>query len=100
MALAAALQSPSTLVLASDSASDLASDSGSDLASDTGSDLASVRTRARKVPGGWLITGRKIWTTDADLRVTALPSGAVFRLRLPEAPAAATYLARLSAYDR
>ncbi len=33
---------------------------------DAGSDLASVRTRARKVPGGWLITGRKIWTTDAD----------------------------------
>ena len=33
---------------------------------DAGSDLASVRTRALKVPGGWLITGRKIWTTDAD----------------------------------
>jgi alkylation response protein AidB-like acyl-CoA dehydrogenase len=33
---------------------------------DAGSDLASVRTRARKVPGGWRITGRKIWTTDAD----------------------------------
>jgi alkylation response protein AidB-like acyl-CoA dehydrogenase len=33
---------------------------------DAGSDLASVRTQARKVPGGWLITGRKIWTTDAD----------------------------------
>jgi len=33
---------------------------------EAGSDLASVRTRARKVPGGWLITGRKIWTTDAD----------------------------------
>ena len=33
---------------------------------DAGSDLASVRTRARKVPGGWLITGRKIWTTDAE----------------------------------
>ena len=33
---------------------------------DAGSDLASVRTRARKVPRGWLITGRKIWTTDAD----------------------------------
>jgi alkylation response protein AidB-like acyl-CoA dehydrogenase len=33
---------------------------------DAGSDLASVRTRARKVPGGWRISGRKIWTTDAD----------------------------------
>src|SRR5258708_2771557 len=33
---------------------------------DAGSDLASVRTRARRVPGGWLITGRKIWTTDDD----------------------------------
>jgi alkylation response protein AidB-like acyl-CoA dehydrogenase len=33
---------------------------------EAGSDLASVRTRARKVPGGWRISGRKIWTTDAD----------------------------------
>ncbi|MFD8820287.1 acyl-CoA dehydrogenase family protein, partial [Streptomyces sp. NPDC059627] len=33
---------------------------------DSGSDLASVRTRARRVEGGWRITGRKIWTTDAD----------------------------------
>lgn len=33
---------------------------------DAGSDLASVRTRARKVAGGWVITGRKIWTTDAE----------------------------------
>src|SRR5712672_172945 len=33
---------------------------------DAGSDLASVRTRALQVPGGWLITGRKIWTTDAE----------------------------------
>jgi alkylation response protein AidB-like acyl-CoA dehydrogenase len=33
---------------------------------EAGSDLASVRTRARRVDGGWLITGRKIWTTDAD----------------------------------
>ena len=32
---------------------------------DTGSDLASVRTRADKVDGGWLINGAKIWTTDA-----------------------------------
>jgi alkylation response protein AidB-like acyl-CoA dehydrogenase len=33
---------------------------------EAGSDLASVRTRARRVDGGWRITGRKIWTTDAD----------------------------------
>jgi alkylation response protein AidB-like acyl-CoA dehydrogenase len=33
---------------------------------EAGSDLASVRTQARKVPGGWRITGRKIWTTDAE----------------------------------
>jgi alkylation response protein AidB-like acyl-CoA dehydrogenase len=33
---------------------------------EAGSDLASVRTRARKVPGGWRISGRKIWTTDAE----------------------------------
>ncbi len=31
----------------------------------TGSDLASVRTAARKVDGGWVINGTKIWTTDA-----------------------------------
>jgi alkylation response protein AidB-like acyl-CoA dehydrogenase len=33
---------------------------------EAGSDLASVRTRATKVPGGWRIAGRKIWTTDAE----------------------------------
>lgn len=32
---------------------------------DTGSDLASVRSRARKVDGGWAITGRKVWTSFA-----------------------------------
>ena len=32
---------------------------------DSGSDLASVRTRAARVPGGWRIDGRKIWTTSA-----------------------------------
>ncbi|PRX99744.1 acyl-CoA dehydrogenase family protein [Allonocardiopsis opalescens] len=32
---------------------------------DAGSDLASVRTRARKVAGGWEITGAKLWTTGA-----------------------------------
>ena len=31
----------------------------------TGSDLASVGTRARKVDGGWVVDGSKIWTTDA-----------------------------------
>ena len=31
----------------------------------TGSDLASVRTSAKKVDGGWVINGTKIWTTDA-----------------------------------
>jgi alkylation response protein AidB-like acyl-CoA dehydrogenase len=32
---------------------------------DSGSDLASVRTRASKVDGGWLINGAKIWTSSA-----------------------------------
>ena len=32
---------------------------------DSGSDLASVRTRAEKVAGGWVVNGAKIWTTDA-----------------------------------
>ncbi|WP_338748776.1 acyl-CoA dehydrogenase family protein [Janibacter alittae] len=32
---------------------------------DSGSDLASVRTRAEKVDGGWLVNGAKIWTTGA-----------------------------------
>ncbi|MFJ4131472.1 acyl-CoA dehydrogenase family protein [Pseudomonas cyclaminis] len=31
----------------------------------SGSDLASVRTRATKVDGGWLINGAKIWTSSA-----------------------------------
>lgn len=30
---------------------------------DAGSDLAGVRTRAAKVPGGWELTGTKVWTT-------------------------------------
>ncbi|MDW8469740.1 MAG: acyl-CoA dehydrogenase family protein [Burkholderiales bacterium] len=32
---------------------------------DAGSDLAAVRTRAVRVPGGWSLTGRKVWTTLA-----------------------------------
>lgn len=32
---------------------------------DSGSDLASLKARADKVPGGWRINGRKIWTTNA-----------------------------------
>jgi alkylation response protein AidB-like acyl-CoA dehydrogenase len=33
---------------------------------DAGSDLANIRTRARKVDGGYLLTGRKTWTTFAQ----------------------------------
>jgi len=32
-----------------------------------GSDAAAITTRARAVDGGWRITGRKIWTTNAPL---------------------------------
>ena len=32
---------------------------------DAGSDLASVRTRADQVPGGWRLTGTKVWTGGA-----------------------------------
>jgi len=32
---------------------------------DSGSDLAAVRTRAEPVPGGWRVTGTKLWTTNA-----------------------------------
>jgi alkylation response protein AidB-like acyl-CoA dehydrogenase len=32
---------------------------------DSGSDLASVKTRASRVEGGWLVNGTKIWTSRA-----------------------------------
>lgn len=34
---------------------------------ESGSDLASVKTQARRVDGGWILNGRKIWTSDAHL---------------------------------
>lgn len=34
---------------------------------DAGSDLASVRTRAVPTDDGWVLTGRKIWTTNAHI---------------------------------
>lgn len=33
---------------------------------DSGSDLASIRTRADKVKGGWVINGSKLWTSGAS----------------------------------
>jgi acyl-CoA dehydrogenase len=32
---------------------------------EAGSDLAAVRTAAKKVDGGWSVTGRKVWTSNA-----------------------------------
>ncbi|MNH79471.1 Acyl-CoA dehydrogenase [compost metagenome] len=45
---------------------------------DVGSDLASVRTRAAKVDGGWVVNGSKVWTTGAhrsQYMVTLLRTG-------------------------
>lgn len=45
---------------------------------DVGSDLASVRTRAVKTDGGWLVNGSKVWTTGAHrshYMVTLLRTG-------------------------
>jgi alkylation response protein AidB-like acyl-CoA dehydrogenase len=39
---------------------------------DSGSDLASLRTRATKVEGGWLIQGQKIWTSRAHIAAHAI----------------------------
>ena len=33
---------------------------------DAGSDIASIRTRAEKTDGGWLLNGQKMWCTFAD----------------------------------
>ncbi len=32
---------------------------------DTGSDLASIRTKAEKTDGGWIVNGTKLWTSKA-----------------------------------
>jgi len=34
---------------------------------DSGSDLASIKTNAKKVEGGWLLNGSKIWTSGAHM---------------------------------
>ena len=34
---------------------------------DSGSDLASIRTKATRTDGGWLVNGAKIWTSGAHL---------------------------------
>jgi alkylation response protein AidB-like acyl-CoA dehydrogenase len=49
----------------------------------SGSDLASVRTRATRVDGGWLINGQKIWTTHAQRSHLMV---ALVRTRGDEAP--------------
>ena len=39
---------------------------------DSGSDLASLRTKATRVPGGWRISGQKIWTSRAQIAAHAI----------------------------
>lgn len=39
---------------------------------DSGSDLASVRTAAERVPDGWRLRGRKIWTSNAHVNHYAI----------------------------
>ena len=34
---------------------------------DSGSDLASIKTHAKKVDGGWILNGSKIWTSGAHM---------------------------------
>jgi acyl-CoA dehydrogenase len=41
---------------------------------DTGSDLASVRTRGRRVDGGWRLSGTKVWTSGAHLSPGGRPA--------------------------
>lgn len=45
---------------------------------DAGSDLASIRTRGRKVDGGWLVNGAKLWTSNAhrsDFMIALIRTG-------------------------
>lgn len=45
---------------------------------DSGSDLGSVRTRARRTDGGWVVSGSKTWTshaTDAHLMLALVRTG-------------------------
>jgi alkylation response protein AidB-like acyl-CoA dehydrogenase len=46
---------------------------------DSGSDLASIRTRATKLDGGYVVNGTKVWTSNAHLCDYAI---ALFRTRI------------------
>jgi alkylation response protein AidB-like acyl-CoA dehydrogenase len=46
---------------------------------DSGSDLASIRTRAARVDGGYLVNGTKVWTSNAHLCPWAI---ALFRTQV------------------
>jgi alkylation response protein AidB-like acyl-CoA dehydrogenase len=46
---------------------------------DSGSDLASIRTRAAKVDGGYVVNGTKVWTSNAHLSDYAI---ALFRTQV------------------